>query len=247
MKRTILYLLSICNSLLAASAPAQPAPAATVPTVVISPIFHNSPTTTATNKSDQNQLQNQESRINVTTTITHIFKLEWPELKFPTRSNLYDYAANSGTYIQTQLYENKWTIIAATLATTYSWMLYHIKQTEKMISNCDSWCNWKAVVPTTHLILSLPQDLRQQLKIDLHKKYALLSNDVSASNLTMMFINEIKEEISQLNQYLQIHKLATQIWCSRLFWFQYDCNFIEEKKNRLLFVLDLFMASYAQD
>lgn len=253
MKRTILLFLCTFNHNASASNPSQSAtpPNGSANVINFSPNFYTSPTANATNDNTsyqaQQQSQIQKNDINITSTITHTFRFEWPEIKFPTKSEMYDYTATSASYIQTQIWDNKWTIFAATLATVYSWMLYNIKQTEKMIAEHDSWCNWKSVVSITHLALSKGQDLQQQLNFDLHKKYALNSSDISKNNFTMMFINDIKQELHQLNQYLDIHKLATRIWCKSLFWFAHDPNFIEDKKARLLFILDLFMASYTQE
>jgi hypothetical protein len=144
------------------------------------------------------------------------------------------------------LKNNAFKITAATILAIYAWIFYQIRQTNSLIKKHDAWCNWKSIVPLAHLQLASKEDLLTQLKIDLYKKYALACSNASTCDYTFMFIDELKSEIALFDVYLHWLSVTQTIWCDKLFYFSHDATAIEEKKARLFFLLDLFMAWYSQ-
>lgn len=191
-------------------------------------------------KQTQEQKLEQHQQMNVCMTVMHKIDLTLPNI---------DYAKLSAPVcsLQNMLAANTTNIATATLATAYAYMLYRIKQTESLIQQNDAWCNWKAIIPMAHLILTPAPDLWQQLNLDIHKKYALQGKESLFEKATDIFLQDIRYELNLLNTYEQWYNITRKFWCNKFFLFQYNMNIISEKKTRILFILDLFMAKHAQD
>ena len=204
--------------------------------------INNSSTLQASNhtQQEQNQIQKIDQNIHVSMNVTHEFKITWPEITTP---DFFQYATSPCN----MLYDHRWKLCVATFVASYSLILYRAKQAESLLQEHDAWCNWKAAVPMAHLMTSNGQDLLQQLKIDFYKKYALTSAAISTCKFADLFINDIKYELKLLENYAFWQTITKRIWCNKLFFFQYDANIIAEKKARILFILDLFMAHYAKE
>jgi hypothetical protein len=139
------------------------------------------------------------------------------------------------------------TIFATLVFSSYVWINYQLRQTNQLLQEHNSWCNWKSSVPLAHLQLTDGQELLEQLKIDFYKKYALKTDDIDSCNYILLFVNDIKHELKLLENYACWQKLLKTIWCQKLFYFPCDLTVIEEKKTRLLFIFDFFMKWYSEN
>ena len=139
------------------------------------------------------------------------------------------------------------TIFATLIFSSYVWINYQLRQTNQLLQEHNSWCNWKSSVPLAHLQLTDGQELLEQLKIDFYKKYALKNDDIATCNYILLFVNDIKHEMKLLDNYFYWQKLIKTIWCQKLFYFPCDISVIEEKKTRLLFIFDFFMKWYSEN
>ncbi|OGB86295.1 hypothetical protein A3J41_01720 [candidate division TM6 bacterium RIFCSPHIGHO2_12_FULL_38_8] len=166
-----------------------------------------------------------------------------PIPKMPDRTTLSNYWNISYKTFKNNIFK----ITLGTIFASYAWIAYQIRQTNLLIKKHDAWCNWKSVVPITHLQLATQEDLLAQLKIDLYKKYSLAASNASTCDYTFMFVNEIKNEMALFDAYLRWLHMIKAISCNRFFHFSHDETVIEEKKARLLFLLDLFMTWYSQN
>ena len=90
-----------------------------------------------------------------------------PIPKMPDRTTLSNYWNISYKTFKNNIFK----ITLGTIFASYAWIAYQIRQTNLLIKKHDAWCNWKSVVPITHLQLATQEDLLAQLKIDLYKKY----------------------------------------------------------------------------
>jgi hypothetical protein len=168
---------------------------------------------------------------------------------FPPMPNLPDPKIINGYWNSSSQWVKDHALEISTVAAVlgYGFVLYQIRKAKLLISNHDAWCNWKSVVPLSHLQNATQQDLLSQLKIDLYKKYALTQENASTCDYTMLFLNDIKNEIVLFDLYLNWYRATKTVACDKLFWFSYDLSIIESKKARLFFILDLFMAWYSQN
>lgn len=168
---------------------------------------------------------------------------------FPSMPNLPDpkiihgYWNSSCQFLKNHYFE----ISATTVFASYGLILYQIRKAKLLNHDHQAWCNWKSVVPLSHLQNATQQDLLSQLRIDLYKKYALTQENASTCDYTMLFLNDIKNEIALFDLYLGWYRTTKALSCDKLFWFSYDATVIEAKKARLFFILDLFMAWYSQN
>lgn len=137
-------------------------------------------------------------------------------------------------------------IIAASLLTSYIWILYQIRYTCLLMKQHNAWCNWKAVTPVTHLQLTAQSELLSQLKIDMYKKYARHAFNHASCDHTATFIQDINAELQVLDTYLNWQQRMQTLACTRLFNFPFETATIEEKKTRLFFLLDFFMTAQAE-
>ncbi|MBP6892207.1 hypothetical protein KBB68_01360 [Candidatus Babeliales bacterium] len=131
-------------------------------------------------------------------------------------------------------------ITAGTILTIYLWILYQIRFTCLLIKQHDAWCNWKSIVPITHLQLATHEDLVGQLKKDIFKKYAHNYYQNTVHGFLTLFIQEIQQELILLDTYLKWQNIIEMISCSKFFNFPFTITTIEEKKARLHFLLEIF-------
>ena len=211
-------------------------------------VNNGGPVATATNLNHltQEQVQKffQDMNLKVTQDVKH--SINWPSLPSPSLPDgkpIKDFF--SSTY--DSMRSHPYACLAAVLIASYAWINYQIRKTNNLLKEHDAWCNWKSIVPLAHLQLANAQDLLTQLKIDLYKKYALIASNASTCDYTNMFINDIKNELALLNNYIYWYELTNTIKCYRLFYFSYDISAVQEKKTRLLFMLDFFMAWYSKN
>lgn len=211
-------------------------------------VNNGGPVATATNLNALTQKQVQEflqdMNLKVTQDVNH--SINWPSLpslSLPDSQPIKNFFSSPYDSIRSHPY----LCILATLMASYAWINYQIRKTKILLQEHDAWCNWKSMVPLAHLQLTNGQDLLTQLKIDLYKKYALITSHASTCDYTSMFISDIKNELALLNNYIYWYELTSTIKCCRLFCFGYDLAAIQEKKTRLLFILDFFMAWFSKN
>lgn len=159
-------------------------------------------------------------------------------------SKLFDPKNMSSTIIAFKTHWCK--IIAASIFVSYIYILYQIRYACLLIKEHNAWCNWKSVIPVTHLQLASREELLAQLKIDIYKKYARNGLDKLTCDLTTMFMKDINAELQTFDTYLDWQNRIQTISCNRLFNFPFDVTAIEEKKARLFFIIDLFMVAQAE-
>lgn len=211
-------------------------------------INNGAPSATATNSNAtaqgqlQKSLQIQDQRSFQDVNVKHL--INWPSLpSLPDGKPIKDFFTATYDSIRSHPYACMLVVLTA----SYALINYQICKTNHLLQEYDAWCNWKSVIPLTHLQLTCGQDLLAQLKIDFYKKYALIASNASSCDYTNMFISDIKNELILLNNYIYWYELTNSIKCSRLFYFKYDISVIQDKKTRLLFILDFFMAWYSKN
>lgn len=128
--------------------------------------------------------------------------------------------------------------IAVLAFVSYAYFYYQLNQINSIMKNGQSWCNWRSVVPLNHLQQQNKNDITNELKIDIYKRCMI--NQVQ-TNLTAIFITEIKAELEQLNAYLHTYSIINKIGLTRFFYCKYPLALIEEKKQRLLFIFEMFV------
>ena len=135
---------------------------------------------------------------------------------------------------------------AAICLTGYAAINYKLCCITELLEDHASWSNWKSGVSLTHLQLTNPQELMTQLKTDLYKKYAMHSSNIFTCDYTNLFIHDLKQELASIESFIYWYQVTKKIKCSSLFYVYFDMQTIQEKKVRLLFLLDFFMAWYSK-
>lgn len=138
-------------------------------------------------------------------------------------------------------------LCAATIClASYVAINYNLYCITTCLEEHSSWANWKAGVSLTQLQLTNPQELMNQLKTDLYKKYALHSPNIFNCDYTNLFVHDLHKELKYIESYLYWYQITQKIRCSALFHVPFDIQTMQEKKARLLFLLDFFMAWYSK-
>ncbi|MFA5998580.1 MAG: hypothetical protein WC747_01000 [Candidatus Babeliales bacterium] len=145
---------------------------------------------------------------------------------------------------------SKFKLIAMGLLSSYALAAYKLHLVHQLIESPDVWCNWKEVVALSHLVASPYEDTIKQLHIDIAKKYFSLSlteqslkeQSLKESNQSAhgLFLQEIKEEINLLKNYLWWSSAIKTLHCSGCFYIV-DACVIQEKLARLNFMVDIFI------
>ncbi len=190
-------------------------------------------------------------RGNTNTTLTVVQGGKTPDLsKFFDGISISTHMKNSYECIKTQSYDfiknNYGKIIISTALTTYLWILYQIHQTSLLIKERTAWCNWKAIMPLSHLQSTPCEELTAQLKITIYRKYGRSTNECNTSNYVALFLNDIKSELEIFNTYLDWYNFTQNTFSGKFFNFPFDIVTIEEKKARIYFILDIFMIQQSE-
>ena len=135
---------------------------------------------------------------------------------------------------------------AAFFLACYATINYKLCCITKKLEDHASWSNWKSGVSLTHLQLTNPQELMTQLKTDLYKKYALHSSNILTCDYTNLFVHDLKQELASIESYIYWYQIIEKMKCFSLFYIHDNMQIIQEKKVRLLFLLDFFMAWYSK-
>lgn len=144
------------------------------------------------------------------------------------------------------LWNYKYPIALALLGAGYSYLVYQIHHIHTAIfQNPHAWCNWKAVVSLQQLSYAQPQDLIEQLLLDIQKKYILSSITLQPNHqlpTMQQFLTDIAHELALLTWYQTTQKITTACWASKLFNFSYTETAVQEKIDRLDYILNIFIA-----
>lgn len=137
-------------------------------------------------------------------------------------------------------------IIAGTICSVYCWILYQIRQTNILIKQQKTWCNWKAIIPLSQLQSYAQQELFMQLKADIYKKYVHSTYAHTNNHYVALFIQDIKSELATFDAYIDWYHFTQNVFISRFFNFSFDPAAIEEKKARLYFLLDILTTNQTE-
>lgn len=143
-----------------------------------------------------------------------------------------------------QTLQHKYKIVATIIAASYIHIQHTLHATHSFLQDPASWSNWKATASLPQLANTPQDELTSQLLSHVQKKYLLLSK-TTAINSTMspfdLFIKDIFYELESLQKYLTIQKYAKKLYLSKLFYFAYKKSFIQEKIDRIHFMIDVFI------
>ncbi|MBI2353294.1 hypothetical protein HYV11_03585 [Candidatus Dependentiae bacterium] len=139
---------------------------------------------------------------------------------------------------------HKYATAFSLISTLYLYVNYRCYTIEKLLQSPSSWCNWKEIVSTQQLVATQQQELIYQLLNDIQKKYFLTYKTTicSLQNSSFdQFIKDIMNELTSLQQYITIKEYASALYLKKIFRFSYKKSIIQEKINRLQFIMDLFL------
>lgn len=160
-----------------------------------------------------------------------------------------DFKKSVPSYVDS-VWQNKYKIGLTTVGVAYAYLCYDLYAAREILQSHSSWCNWKEVVSTQQLVCASHQELITQLLADIHKKYLLAAKTVSSSMKASpfdQFINDIVKELCALERYITIKKLTKSLYLEKLFYFSYKKSVVQEKIDRLYFMLDVFVAWQTKD
>lgn len=206
-------------------------------------------------KASQQSIQDTNVNVSHSVNVRHTVAVELPDIglsdfkKYLT--DQYDSSKNQcSSLLQSMgntIIEHKWKLIALTLAASYAAIVYKIYNIEQLLQKHNSWCNWKTAIPLQHLMLTQTTDLISQLNFDMYCKYGMIIKNMSdTSTIPDLFLHDLQEEINLLQLYTSLLNIASTLHCTRLFYFKYSIDIIEEKRARLTFVYNLFMMIQTQ-
>lgn len=197
---------------------------------------------TATQENDQATITAQSNEQEVSTTQRLYQKLHsfYDEFKKHFPDNI-DY-----------LWDKKYKILAISACIGYLYLCYHLQSAHAIIKDSHSWCNWKQIISTQHLVSTPYQELIPQLLTDIQKKYYLknYTNYKKESSISIpleQFVQDLQHELYTLKQYLHIQRLIKKCYASLFFSFLYSEKIICEKISRTQIVLDIFITWQTQD